>query len=509
VVTGVRFGRAIFAALVVLVLAAIYAVAATHHGTTRLMPVQAGRAAHAPVSTAVRMCAAPGSAGATSGSVAIAAAPASSAAGRAVITRLTPGGGSPGPVVATAAKPGVLQVAGVPAAPALTKAQQTGQPGSSSRVTTQAGRGGVQVSATGAMAQGLEVEQTGAGGLVTGQCGTPGTNFWFIGPGQATAGSVELYLMNGGDQPADVQVSVLSDVTKGAPLLGNADNGITVPPHGMVTQQLGALLQGSKVVALNVSASVGQVVAAVRESKTSTGAGSWLPPSGGPGTKLVIPGLPRGSGSRQLFLAVPGTATAQVKITAVTGRGSYQPTGGNGIDLLGGSATTIPLPSLSGVPGALKITSNVPVTAALLVPGGPAGAPGVLLASAPRVREQGVLAANPARAAGTTQLVLSAPNRAVSVRITTATAAEPASGQPGKVVQVPKGTSVVVPIAPAASTKASQFTVILTPLPGSGPVYAGQLVTSGGILRSVLPVPSSLTWIPLPPVAESLSDVSG
>ncbi|HEY2506720.1 MAG TPA: DUF5719 family protein [Streptosporangiaceae bacterium] len=505
-----RFGRVIFAALVVLVLAGIYGVAATHHGTTRLAPGPAGQTAHAQVATAVRMCAAPGSAGVTSGSVAIAAEPGASVTGSAVITRLAPGGSaSPGPVVGTAAKPGVLQVAGVRPAPALTKAQLAGHPGSSNRVTTQAGRGGVQVSASRGMAQGLEVEQTGAGGLVTGQCGTPGTNFWFVGPGQATAGTIELYLMNGGDQPADVQVSVLTDVTKGAPILGNADNGITVPPHGMVTQQLGGLLQGSKVVALSVSTSVGQIVAAVRESKTPTGAGTWLAPTGAPATKLVIPGLPGGSGSRQLYLAVPGNATAQVKITAVTGRGSYQPTGGDGIDLLGGSATTIPLPSLGGVPGSIKITTNVPVTAAMLVPGGATGAPGVVIASGERLREQGVLAANPARAAGSTQLVLSAPGRAASVRITTATATEPASGDAGKVVQIAKGSSVVVPVAPAASTKASQFMVIVTPLPGSGPVYAGQLVSAGGSLRSVLPVPSSLTWIPLPPVTDALSQASG
>ena len=117
------------------------------------------------------------------------------------------------------------------------------------------------------MAQGLEVEQTGPGGLVSAQCSAPGTSFWFVGPGQASASTIELYLTNTGSQAADAQVSVLSDVTKGPPLLGNADNGITVPPHSMVVQSLGKLLQSSKVIALNVTTSIGQVVAAVRESK--------------------------------------------------------------------------------------------------------------------------------------------------------------------------------------------------------------------------------------------------
>ncbi len=143
------------------------------------------------------------------------------------------------------------------------------------------------------MAQGLEVEQTGPGGLVTAQCSAPGTSFWFVGPGQASASTIELYLANTGSQAADAQVSVLTDVTKGPPLLGNADNGITVPPHSMVVQSLGRLLQSSKVIALNVTTSVGQVVAAVRESKSAGADGNWLAPTRAPARHLVIPGMPQ------------------------------------------------------------------------------------------------------------------------------------------------------------------------------------------------------------------------
>lgn len=498
------FGRTMFALLVVVVLAACYAVATTHHGPAQVPVARVGRIVREPVSTAVRACAAPGTAGPTAGAVAIAAVPGSATAGSAVVTRLTPSGSAaPGPLVATATKPGVLQVTAVPAAPALTKAQQAGRPGSSPDVTTQPARGGVVVNATGAMAQGLEVEQTGASGLVTAQCGTPGTDFWFVGPGQAAAPSIELYLMNSGNQPAVVAVSALTDITKSQPVLGNPDSGISVPPHGMVSQQLGGLLQGSKVMALNVTTSSGQVVAAVRESQTPGGSGAWLAPTMPPVNHQIIAGLPKTGASRQLYLAVPGTATAQVKISAITARGTYQPTGGTGVDLLGGSATTIPLPALGGVAGSVEISSNVPLVAAMLVPGGPSGA-GVDLVSAPPVREQGVLADNPARSAGSTQLVLSAPARAASVRITTATSTATAASQPGSVVQIAKGTSVLVPVSPPSGTKAAQFAVIITPLGGSGPVYAGRIVSTGGTVQSVLPVPSSPTWLPLPAVLAAL-----
>ena len=229
----------------------------------------------------------------------------------------------------------MLAVRGVRTAAPLTPAEQAGQAASSPGVTTQAGRGGVEVSATGAMAQGLEVEQTGPGGLVTAQCTAPGTNIWFLGPGQQSAATIELYLMNTGSEAADAQVSLLTDVTKGPPLLGNADNGITVPPHSMVVQQLGHLLQSSKVVALNVTTSVGQVAAAVRESRSAVDDGNWLPATTAPARHLGDTGA---AGRQRVAGPVrcgAGSASAQVKITAVTAKGSYQPTGGTGIDLLG------------------------------------------------------------------------------------------------------------------------------------------------------------------------------
>src|SRR5215831_8428470 len=152
---------------------------------------------------------------------------------------------------------------------------------------------------------------------------------------------------------------------------------------------------------------VRQVVAAVRESRLAGQAGGWLPPLPAPARHLVIPGLPGAPGSRDLYIAVPGSGAAQIKITAITQRGSYQPTGGTGIDLLGGSVSDLPLPSLAGITGALSITSSVPVL------------------------EQGVMATNPAGSAGLTQLVLSAPGKAASVRIVTATTTTPASAAAG------------------------------------------------------------------------------
>ena len=164
--------------------------------------------------------------------------------------------------------------------------------------------------------------------------------------------------------------------------------------------------------------------------------------------------------------------------------------------------------SLSGVPAAIRITANVPVTASAVISGGAPGAPGAISAAAVPVTEQGVAAANPAGSAGATQLVISAPGKAVTVRITTATAKVSLAGQAGTTVTVPAGQTVVTSVAPPSGGGPGPFSVVVTPQPGSGPVYIGRVIRSGGIVRSIMPLTSALTWVPLPPAQDSLNAIS-
>jgi hypothetical protein len=205
---------------------------------------------------------------------------------------------------------------------------------------------------------------------------------------------------------------------------------------------------------------------------------------------------------------VPGSQDAQVKVTAITARGSYQPTGGSGIALPGGSAVGIALPSLAGIPAAVMISSSVPVTAAMLVSGGAPGAPGAFTAGSAAVQEQGVVADIPAGKAASAELVLSAPRAAAQVRIVVAGSNSVIAGQAGKVVQVAAGRTVVVRLhPPSGPAKASAYSVAVIPLVGSGPVYAGRVLSTGGTVQSILAVASSPTWVALPPVRDSLATV--
>jgi Family of unknown function (DUF5719) len=498
-VTRLLRRRSWFAVLVAVALGLVYA-AASQLGHQAAAAAPVGKTGRAAVESATFGCPAPGSTGATSGGLAILANPGNAPQGSAVVTRVD--GSSAGKPIRTVNKDGLQNVAKVTSAPAV-KGNQKQQAGAAGVPTTVV-RGGVLVQATGSMAQGLEVEQTGQSGLVTAPCTEPGTDFWFVGPGVSSAANIELYLMNPSGQPADAQVTALTDA---GPVLGSPDTGIVVPPHTELVQSLAGYLKSSRVVSLHISATIGQLVANVRESKRNSQAGEWLPPAQPPATHVVIPGIPAAAGSRVLYVAVPGSDNAQVKVTAVTSKGSYQPTGGSNIDLPSNSAAQVQLPSLAGLAGAVEVSANVPVTATMMVSGGAAGAPGAIAGSAAPVQEQGVIADCPHSAAGTAEVVLSAPGKAATVRIVTGTSSLTVAGQAGQLVTVPAGHTIVQALRQPKGSRDRTFSVLITPQPGSGQVYAGRVIKSAGSVVSIMAVPSSLTWVPLVRARDSLLTV--
>jgi hypothetical protein len=485
--------RVVPAAVVVLGLAALYGLAMASHP----LSVAAGQATAplraVPVTAVERGCPGLGLAGGASGRVALIAAAGSSGTGKAMATSLADA--AAGHPLLSATQPGQLSLGTVrPAGGKVPAVLGAAPPASGQAVASVPLQGGVLVKASGMMARGLEVEQTGPTGIPSAQCTAPGTDFWFIGPGQHSIGRIQLYLMNPTGQAADVTVEIATDA---GPLQGSTDTGIAVAPHSMVVQSLAPAVRGSRVVSLHVRTSVGQVVAAVKES-TGTSGGGWLPISETPASRLVIPGLPAAAGTRHLFLTVPGEHDAHITIAAVTSHGSYEPTGGGGIDVPGGSAIAVDLPSMAGIPAALTLASSVPITASLMLPGGPPGAPGAFTAAAPPLQEQGVIATDLASGSGSSALVLSAPKGHATVRVTEVAGK---GAPPAKVVQVSAGKSKLVQLAPVPGAPHGQaFSVVVTPLAGSGPVYAGRVILGAGTVQSLMPVSSALTTVPLPQV---------
>jgi hypothetical protein len=76
------------------------------------------------------------------------------------------------------------------------------------------------------------------------------------------------------------------------------------------------------------------------------------------------------------------------------------------------------------------------------------------------------------------------------------------------VVQIQAGHSMVAQLGKGGgAVHKSAFSVMITPLAGSGQLYAGRVVTSsgtGGKVQSLLPVISTLTMVPLPQVQNTV-----
>jgi len=358
--------------------------------------------------------------------------------------------------------------------------------------------GGTEISASGAMAQGFEAEETTASGTGTVSCAHVGANMWFVGDG-TTAGApvTRLYLMNPGAVAASVEVTIITD----SGVQQGLNAAITVGPGQYVWENVAQYTAGSVVLALQVQTSTGQVAAAVWQGPPSGSGGTWLPQASAPATRVVIPGLIAASSAAKLLVVVPGSADAKVKVEALTAHGLFLPFGATPEDAPAAASSSFALTSLGASASALVLTSNVPITAGIAVSGSGVGS---FSAAAAPVTGQGVVAGNPVGGQSSVGLVLSAPGSAVTA---TVTVIPEAGGQPSapQVVQVPAGSTVAATVKPPAGKQ--PFAIVVTPGRGSGPLYAARVVTSGsglsGTVTSILPVPTAATKITLAPTRDS------
>jgi hypothetical protein len=327
---------------------------------------------------------------------------------------------------------------------------------------------------------------------------------WFAGTGQ-TGGATQtrLYLMNTGNVAASVNVTILTDTGQ----QNGLNNAITVAPGQFVTENVAPFISGSQALALHVQTTVGQVTASVWQGGTAGGA--WLPQAAAPATTLVIPGLTVASSAAKLFVVVPGSTDAQVKVVAYTPAGAVPQFPAAPVDASAGAATPVSLNSLGAAAAGLKLTSNVPIVAGVLVPGTGMGA---FTTAVPPVTGQGVVAGNPAARGVTVGLLLTAPSAAVRASISVISPDGTATTPPGgDSVTVAPGHTLAVAV-PRPTGGREPFAIVVKPQAGSGPLYAVRVVTSGtggmsAPVTSLLPVPSAVASIELPPAENSYSAV--
>jgi hypothetical protein len=355
------------------------------------------------------------------------------------------------------------------------------------------------------MAEGFEAEQSNSSGMGLVSCTHPSSDMWFVGTGQsAGASQIWLYLMNTGTLAASADLTILTD----SGLQTGLSSAIAVAPDQFVKENITPFVEGSQAVALHVQTSSGQVAASVWEGG-GKGSGAWLPQASAPATTLVIPGLTVASSAAKLFVTVPGSTDAKLTVVAYTPAGAVTQFPSTPVDASAGATTPLALNSLGASAAGLKLTSNVPIVASVLVSGAGIGS---FTTAVPPVTEQGVVAGNPSTRGVTVGLLLTAPSAAAQASISVVSADGTVTVPVGdQAVTVQAGHTLAVSV-PHPQGGRQPFAIIITPQAGSGPLYAVRVVTqgTGGMsapVASLLPVPSALTSITLPPVQNSYTAV--
>ncbi|WP_165965945.1 DUF5719 family protein [Actinomadura sp. 7K534] len=384
-------------------------------------------------------------------------------------------------------------------------------PGQGWEESTKTGEDSYTLRATGAMAAGLEAEQTthwDGGpdrGLAGTRCAAPGTDHWFMGPGPDSADELDLYLTNVDGQPAFVDLTALSGE---GPLESVDGRGIRVDPYttrvvkiGESAEGLGDVVKSAADLGLRVRTSTGRVAASVRVRVGEKKGIEWLPRSHAPAKSLIVPGVPDGSGARRLLVAVPGEADAQIRVQVITTEGTYNPQGREIVDAPAGSVTSVALDrALLGKAAAVRLLADHPVIAGFAAERGADVAYGT---ATPPLTESGpgIVADNRFDSA----LLVSAPAGAATVQVRTLNAG---GASAPKDIKIPAGSTVRAGLeAPAGSGgEDAAYGVVIVPKPGSGPVHASRVLAKGkggGYLFTVLPIIPARTTIHLPDTADS------
>jgi hypothetical protein len=203
-------------------------------------------------------------------------------------------------------------------------------------------------------------------GLKAAPCLAPATAHWFSGLGATREDRTDLILSNPDDAQAQVDLRYYGRSGRIA-VPGSA--GLAIKGHDFQTVSL-ADLRGESPVSVAIQASQGRVTAVAKRTQTTPikPAGiDWQVPSVPPNRVVVIPGVPADEGGRQLVVTNPNNSRATVAVQVLGFQGPYAPSGAASVDVPPEGTASVNLePGLAGEAAGIKLTSDVPVTGAVI-----------------------------------------------------------------------------------------------------------------------------------------------
>lgn len=223
---------------------------------------------------------------------------------------------------------------------------------------------GQRASAPGLTAGQLAVgTAAGARGAVMAPCVQGAESLWLVGGDGGAGRSEQVVLTNPGSDPVQVQLDV-RDTGGVVDLVGGS--GVVVPARSQVVQVLDALAPGANAPAVRVTSTDGLVVAHLVDQDqdgTRDLGRSVSAPVAEPARDLVIPALPTEGAELQLRVVAP-EAQALVEIRALTQDGAANPDTA-ALRVPAGATADLPLEGLAEGAVGFRLSSDVPVTAAV------------------------------------------------------------------------------------------------------------------------------------------------
>lgn len=342
------------------------------------------------------------------------------------------------------------------------------------------------------------------------RCTAPRTDAWFVGLSTAQGQGAALHVVNAEDAPAEISVRAL---TLHGPVSSAAARGVRLAPGASFDLPVEQLAPFEPVLAVEVVAARGRVASSIREYR-----GLGAPKPGGVDavpeaeraepvvTVAGVPGVATGTlldGSRvqhRLTVGVPGDTDATVRVEVLDADRRFVPVGLDAVPVAAGTVTSLDLtPALTGERATVRVSSaeGVPLVAGVLV---------VEQAHFGDVHETLHLGATPPLLGATVVADAQAAGADLDTFVTvtspdTATAAtfEVAGHVFG--VALPAGRAVTFKTHVASATGGP---LVVTPAPGSPPVYAAAVVEElgrNGPLLGGVAVSGGLADVALPPAS--------
>ncbi|NUP33462.1 MAG: hypothetical protein HOU01_17380 [Streptomycetaceae bacterium] len=347
------------------------------------------------------------------------------------------------------------------------------------------------VSGPGGLEAGITTRTTAGAerGLSGVRCTEPAPITWLVGPGPADA-TVTLYLANADKAPAMADVLVYA--AEGM-VSGDKGLGLELAPGEHREIDLRTLAPSADIMAVSVTTVLGRVAVAARAELRGKGV-DWIPSAQPPATRVVVPGIPGGGGTRELLVAAPGDRDASVQVRAVSQDATYAMKGRETLDVPAGAVASMDVTTgTGGEAAALVLTSETPIVAGVVV-AGTGNAQDVAFTAGTAPLDLGATVADNGKGS---RLVLTAPSGPGKVSVQVVPGGRPAE------VSIPAGRTKEVKLSGKGT-----FGVVVTPV--SGQVYGGRVIqerAGDGVLVTIRPLAPGRTWTLVPTLRDDPSVV--